>query len=674
MTSEVHAERDAHTHRIRSHAGALPATRPGAAAPEFLVASWRRCIEDYGLQPQQPFAAPALAGDALGQAREASQRLLRIARPEMSSLHAQIGGSHGALLLADADGVLLDRVCDPLQQDLLDRLGLAPGFLCDERHAGTAGPGTCLHEGRALTVYRDEHFFWDLAGLSCSAAPIRAPDGSMLGVLDACSVQCRDSRESQRHTTLLVGMSARLIERVYFTGSFQQHWLVRLHERAELVGTMRDGVLAIDGDCRIRGADAQAAALLGSRGAADLVGRDIGELLDIGRAGFCSRATRMPCRVWPVQGQRAGSRYFLSVRPPQRAALASAGRDDGAESAACASLRALAADAPAGEVQPAAAMDPVMAHNLWCAEQIMDKDINILLQGATGTGKGTLAKDIHLRSARRGKPFIAMCCAAIPEALAESELFGYESGAFTGARSGGMRGKIVASDGGTLFLDEIGDMPLSLQARLLHVLEEREVTPLGSTRPIPVDLHVISASNHDLPALIERGLFRQDLYYRLNGITLSLPALRERQDLRALVVEACRSEGGARPLRIEPDALACLLHYAWPGNMRELRNVVRTAHALSPDGVLRVEHLPAALRGPFGPTGATRAGLRAPSAQAALAAESGARSAQHGYHDMTALLQRHRWNISHAAADLGVSRNTLYRHMHRLGIRTTRES
>src|SRR6185437_12873563 len=241
--------------------------------------------------------------------------------------------------------------------------------------------------------------------------------------------------------------------------------------------------------------------------------------------------------------------------------------------------------------------DPQMLRNIRCAHRIADSNVSVLIQGHTGSGKEAFAHAIHLASRRAARPFVAVNCAAIPETLIESELFGYKPGAFTGARREGLRGRIVQSSGGTLFLDEIGDMPHALQSRLLRVLEQREVVPLGSEAAIAVDLHVLAASHRNLREMIAQGAFREDLYYRLNGITLELPALRERTDKERLIQHALAAEtGNGRPAAIERDALQRLLAYSWPGNVRELRNVIRTALAICEGGVVRAMDLPREIR------------------------------------------------------------------------------
>jgi transcriptional regulator of acetoin/glycerol metabolism len=282
---------------------------------------------------------------------------------------------------------------------------------------------------------------------------------------------------------------------------------------------------------------------------------------------------------------------------------------------------------------------------------------------------------MHYASSRASRPFVAVNCAAIPETLIESELFGYKPGAFTGARKEGMKGKILQSSGGTLFLDEIGDMPIGLQTRLLRVLEEQEIVPLGSEVPIKVELHVIAASHRNLREMIARGEFREDLYYRLNGITLELPRLADRSDRERVIHRALAAEThNGRPAAIEVDALQRLVAYPWPGNIRELRNVIRTALAICDGGVVRLMDLPREIREPLY-TSATVAPL-APVASAATPIEcepletcaNPLQAAERAA--LLRVIEKCRGNMTHAAEHLGVSRNTLYRKMKTHGIPT----
>jgi transcriptional regulator of acetoin/glycerol metabolism len=323
-----------------------------------------------------------------------------------------------------------------------------------------------------------------------------------------------------------------------------------------------------------------------------------------------------------------------------------------------ASQHALSLEDLAGE-------DPQMLRNVRSAYRIADSGVSVLIQGPTGSGKEAFAHAMHLVSRRAERPFVAVNCAAIPETLIESELFGYKPGAFTGARKEGMRGKILQSAGGTLFLDEIGDMPLTLQTRLLRVLEEQEIVPLGSETAIKVDLHVLAASHRNLREMIADGTFREDLYYRLNGITLELPALRDRVDKERVIHHALAAEtGNGRPAAIEMDALQRLVAYPWPGNVRELRNVIRTALAICEGGVVRRIDLPREIREADSNTGAGAmpALIQNESPSSVNPLKAAERAA------LVRVIAECHGNMTRVAAQLGMSRNTLYRRMKRHAI------
>ncbi|WP_456272347.1 sigma-54 interaction domain-containing protein [Bacillus sp. AK031] len=229
-------------------------------------------------------------------------------------------------------------------------------------------------------------------------------------------------------------------------------------------------------------------------------------------------------------------------------------------------------------------------------QTIAPSDISILIRGESGTGKELFAHSIHQLSERSQQPFIKVNCAAIPEQLLESELFGYEEGAFTGARKGGKKGKFQLADKGTLFLDEIGDMPLNMQAKLLRVLQEGEVEPVGSSKTNQVDVRIIAATNRPLEKMIEEKLFRQDLYYRINVVPFVVPPLKERiEDIPLLskkFIGKASEKSGKRIKGIDPEVLQILNNYSWPGNIRELENVIEASTYFTSDGIITKESLP----------------------------------------------------------------------------------
>jgi transcriptional regulator of acetoin/glycerol metabolism len=528
-----------------------------------------------------------------------------------------------------------------------------------ELHEGTNGIGTCISVDRPVTVHRSEHFRVRHIGLSCSGSPIHDPSGSLLAVLDASTVNARDTRSSQAHTMALVNMSAQLIEKCIFLQHHHGATIVRFHARPELVNLLHDGSMALAGDGTIVAVDAMAVRLLAARNRHDLVGRKFEQIFDARIEDLLAPVSLARQALWPLRDAHLGRRYFASLHvggtphthtpillPPTRTVTPT--------------ITAKAAAKPTVKRTPhtltfadLAGNDPQMAELTRKASRIANSTLSVLIQGPTGSGKECFARALHAASPRQSQPFIAVNCAALPETLIESELFGYGPGAFTGARKEGRKGRIVQASGGTLFLDEIGDMPLHLQTRLLRVLEEQEVTPLGAETGVPVDLRILCASNRDLRELVVNGEFRDDLYYRLNGIVLELPALAARSDKEQLI-RRCLAETGESACAIDPAALRSLSKYTWPGNFRELHNVLRSASAICDNNVILCQDLPAHVTG-AGETPRDLAPAPEPDSERST---------------LMNVIRANRGNLCHTAKQLGISRNALYRRLkrHRIAI------
>ncbi|MER2601855.1 MAG: sigma-54-dependent Fis family transcriptional regulator [Candidatus Competibacter phosphatis] len=637
-------ETTAHAEHILS---VVQGTRTESSLEASIARSWIRCVNNYGLDAVHSHQTQVLEQIRL---REHQQRLddfLEIARIEMNSLYQRIAGSGFAVILTDGDGVIVNWICDANLSRPFKQVGLWPGAIWDEENEGTNGIGTALIEQRALTVHRNEHFLSRHIQLTCSAAPIFGPRNQLLAVLDISSVSSQDSRQSQFHTLALAALSARMIEHGFFLRVFRQ--------QPEFIGGSNEGLLAFDdGGCILAANQSAADQLRQPRH--QLVGQRIDRLFAIALETLLGHASGQPRTLWPIV-DKTGHRFFTLLYGTERRSPKS-------------SLRLAAAETepllpPLKTLEGLAGRDPLMAYNVDCVRKVMNKRVNILLTGETGTGKEAFTKAIHDASARADKPFVAVNCASIPETLIESELFGYKYGAFTGARQEGRRGKILQAHGGTLFLDEIGDMPPPLQTRLLRVLEEKEVLPLGSDTPVPVDVFLISATHRNLREHMATGAFREDLFYRLNGLELRLPSLRERSDRLLLIRGLLAAESDGMSVRIAEDALMALNAYSWPGNIRQLRNVLRTAVALCDEQCIQLENLPAEITGltPHDPTWrALRYGAAIPSNMATGGLAHAEREA------LLSQLDRHGWNITNTAAHLGFSRNTLYRKMRKHGI------
>ncbi len=604
---------------------------------DVIAASWRRCVEGYGLEPHRLPAPTVLSNAELKEFRDPIDDLVTLARPELDRLFGRLCDHDYVLLFTDTHGVAVDFRCEAGLLDEARRTGLFLGSVWAENSQGTNGVGTCLHERNPLSIVMDDHFATHNVSLTCTVAPIFGSDGRLAAVLDV-STPRRTDHAVQSIVRKMVANSARRIENYAFAHHHGRDIVIRLSRYEDFSDAASDVLLALDGDGRIVAAGTGAAALVAG---ADmpLVGHRLERILDFSLDVILGRP------AGTIRLERNGGRpLFLKLdhgRDPPRRERRPAARPGAANGRPTALLATYDLEALAGD-------DPRMLANVDIARRVFDRGLPILLTGETGTGKGLFARALHAASRRAHAPFVVINCAAIPKELIESELFGYRPGAFTGASPEGFKGRIVEANGGTLFLDEIGDMPIALQTRLLQVLSDGEVTPIGATRPIPVDLALISATHHDLERRVQDGTFREDLYFRLNGATLALPALRERRD-RAAIIESVFVEeahrGGAR-IRLAAPTRACLAAHLWPGNIRELRHAMRYVVALVDHGEVQPEDLPPLIaQQPAGGNGQDAA--------------RGSIEKQR----IAAALNRVAWNITAAARLLDISRSTLYRKM-----------
>ncbi|HKQ15889.1 MAG TPA: sigma-54-dependent Fis family transcriptional regulator [Steroidobacteraceae bacterium] len=619
--------------------------------------SWRRCALDYALDPARHYSPTIVDAATLAERRDQHVELLQVASAEIDWLYEYIAESGYALVLTDATGIVLYEKTDATLAKTFRASGLVIGADWSERREGTNGIGTCIAESRPLIVHREEHFRSSHIGLTCFGSPIRDPSGALVAVLDASTLNARDARGGFGHTMALVNMSARLIEKCLFLHHFKRDIVFRFHARPEFVNLQHDGAIALAKDATIIAVDETAVHLLGASSRNELVGRRIDQVFDIRAEELVEPLRGMRTELQPVRHAQLGRRFFASL--DYRAPLSASTYSSTPGSARV--IRFAAAEAPKSPLtlEELAGEDPLMLRNVRSAHRIATLRVPVMIQGPTGAGKEMFARALHAASDRAGMPFVALNCAAIPESLIESELFGYRSGAFTGARKEGMKGKILQSSGGTLFLDEIGDMPVGLQTRLLRVLEEQEVIPLGTETALKVDLRVICASHQNLRAMIARGEFREDLYYRLNGITLELPPLALRTDKERLIREFLAAEtSDSRPAAIEVDAFQQLLAYRWPGNVRELRNVIRTALAICDGGVVRLRDLPSEVRD----------GESREKSEQSVQIQQRSQPEPDEREELLRCLRECDGNMSLAAKKLGISRNTLYRHCKRLDI------
>jgi transcriptional regulator of acetoin/glycerol metabolism len=583
---------------------------PQAPVPALILDSWRRSMDLYRLDPGSQQGPRILSQNLLNECRERAELFLRIASDAVARLHGRVSGADYCVLLTDAQGRTIDYRVEAAIRNDCRKAGLYLGTCWSEGEEGTCGVAAVLTNKAPVTVHKRDHFRAAFIGLTCTAAPVFDPQGELLGVVDVSALQSPDDRRSQHLIRQLVEQTAREIENAFFMHSSQGHWVMRAHGTPGYVESQPDYLLAWDGDGRLQALNSLARQhLLEHHGR---LPEHIGELFDLDQLRRASDASAQRLPGWQLYGRVSAPRC---LRPRAQA--------------------------------PQHTQDPRIEQHLRLATRVKDCNLAVLVQGETGAGKEVFARQLHGQSQRRTGPFVTLNCAAIPESLIESELFGYVAGAFTGASSKGMQGLLQQADGGTLFLDEIGDMPLSLQTRLLRVLAEGEVAPLGAARRERVDIQVICATHRDLAAMVSEGRFREDLYFRLANARFELPPLRERADRLGLIHRMLAEEAQACAVEVmlADAALEALLTYRWPGNLRQLRQVLRYACAVCDGGQLRREDLPQEVRGEVEP--AAQASASSPARQVLLDA-----------------LIRHRWKPAEAARALGISRATLYRRVH----------
>ncbi len=590
--------------------------------------SWQRCLSS-GLNPTQPPTHKRLTSQELNALIDQDSYLVHLARAEFRKLQRQIPGDNFVIAFANREAVLMDVISSASVKGTSE---VAPGYCWDESVRGTNALGTSVFSRRPVSVYSLEHFFRNYSGLTCTAAPVTNPDGQIVGVLDVSS----DCESRQQHTMSLVCMSVLHIEAELFRERFRSDIVLQFHSRDEFANTLDAGLIALNDEGAILSSNQQARFFL--EGLPIDPGHHFNDIFRIPFSEFASRphAAGNLTQLVDMKGSSYSVRvYNLSVSPRTSFPTPRPSPTD------------LAENLPVGFV----CQDPTVNRAVSMAKRAAEMSIPILIRGETGTGKEMLAQYAHRLSRRTGR-FVPVNCAAVPEDLIESELFGYREGAFTGARSGGAVGLVLQADQGTLFLDEIGDMPISLQPALLRFLDNWTVRPIGSSREQKVDVQLITATNCDLELAVHERRFRRDLLHRVNGVEIFLPPLRERTDFAQIVWDLL--ERISPRISITEDAMQLLREQRWEGNIRELRNVLTRAMISCFGSILSTKVIESVLHKgqPPTPTAHTHASVLLDLRR----------------HAVLDAYRRNGGNISKTAQHLCVSRNTVYRELRRAGI------
>lgn len=602
--------------------------------PDYIKESWKRCQNEKMTSSSMDLES-ILCDYEMVEILDQYAELLHYSAPILEDLFSTISGTDFLVLIASPEGYIINSLGNPNFLKDANTVALRKGANWLEEYKGTNAIGTSIVEKKPVIVHGTHHYCQENHFLTCTAAPIHTTDGKLLGILNLSSYQYN----FHPYSVGLVKRAAHSIEQALYI-----HQIKKKKQQAEDLDFAYQyhpaSLITVNKEGFVTRMNYVASQTMNSSGT-EIIGQPISNLLnnfhfsDIESAKdkkFTFKNQTFTAHVIQNQQDKGASLLLRGEKQNQQGELTN--RYD-FDDIICQDLQ--------------------MLHTVSLARKVAGLDINVLISGESGTGKELFAQSIHGASFRSQKPFIAINCSAIPESLLESELFGYEKGAFTGAKSGGQPGKFEAADGGTLFLDEIGDMPLPAQAALLRVIQEKCVTRVGGIAPKPIDVRIIAATHKNLLHAIETGQFRADLYYRLNGFTLKLPSFRERSDL-LLLADYILSRIAYNQMKkvLAEDAKQFILEYHWPGNFRQLQNILQQAFFLSNEQAISKKLL-LSLCPPEHLTDDSRIKL-----------EKDPDSKSLREYEITLIQQtikKCNGNISQAAKQLNIGRNTLYRKM-----------
>lgn len=613
----------------------------------FILESWKRCrICSAHRKVEVPVSA-----EVLNTALKRNHELLESAVPIMEKLFSSISAAHSVIGLADSSGLILHIVGH--EEDVSALSVFQKGLFATEEHSGTNGIGTGLIERRPIEIIGAEHYYGNATGWCCCSAPI-FNESDLVGILNISI-----SAQNHHHT---IG----LIEAAAYAVSEQLRLRLLLKEQNAMLEFLDEGVLILDSEDRVRAMNNKARSMLGVSPASiqsSSTGPTIHELIPFGEGLNNMLAAR----------RRINDRE-LSLRLPHgviQYAVSCAPIEDGGSIITLRSVKRMReyatrmmSSGAAYSFENIVGESTAIREVVRLAKRASQSDITTLILGESGTGKELFAQSIHNASSRKNGPFVVVNCGAIPRTLLESELFGYEDGAFTGARKQGKPGKFELADGGTVFLDEIGELPLDAQASLLRLLQESEVVRVGGTTAKHIDIRVVAATNRDLEEAVRQKTFRNDLYYRLNVLSITIPPLRDRKtDIRLLsnsFLEKFSHALGRPEARFTEEVLEALSLYHWPGNVRELENVIERTINISTSSVIQVSDLPAHILQP----------RETESGSGTYPLSSGRNNLLKAQEMETIMemLRQTQGNMRLAAQELGIARCVLYRKVKQMGM------
>ena len=619
----------------------------------YIQRSHERCIQ-LGVEYSRIYSSIILRDEALRKRMEDNRELIITAGPFMEQLHNFVKGSGFFAILTDGEGCILNVIGDEDVLNVAFTLEMVPGAFMGEEHIGTNAMGTAIAEGTPVQVSEEEHFVTAYHQWTCSAAPIRDSHGKVIGTLDLTG----SSSLVHSHTLGMVVAAVNAIEHMLKIKDINSKLVVAKNSIETIIDSITAGIFTVGPKGYIKTVNKTVVDMLGYT-QEEMVGMKIYDILE----GWSGIKESVGKRIHYLEEES----YIKGKNNKVHTALSAypiLDKDGKMQGVVCIikelkRMRKLA-NKMIGK-QAIYTFDNIVGRCdrferiISYAKKIADSPSTVLITGESGTGKEVFAQSIHNFSSRREEPFVALNCGAIPRNLIEAELFGYEDGAFTGAKRGGHLGKFELADGGTLFLDEIGEMPIDMQTRLLRVLEEGTLFRVGGNKEIEVNVRIIAATNKDLKKEVEKGAFRKDLYYRLNVLPLKLLPLRERKEDIVLLIDYFMISKALKlsktPVTLPTQVVERMINYPWPGNIRELEN--------------RIEHIINTQNYSF---------IWDYSEQISTTPHYPSFNVEEEKLDdierkhIEFILMKYEANISSAAEALGIGRNTLYRKMKKYNI------
>lgn len=607
-------------------------------------ASWQRC-RALGLTHQSQPIVDRLNASDLSLLLDQHRHLITTTHDQVLPYFEDLlVNSNSLVMLTDSQGYVMESWGEQKFKQQHAEMFMS-GASWQENKLGTNAIGTVVETSRLVQVEHEQHFLVANRFMSGSAAPIFGVDREMLGIIDISS----DTYMPESHTLGMVKIMSQAIENQLITSHFKnQYFIMRFNTSPNSIDSQWSALLVFDETGLVVSANRRAELMLSN----DLQQVNVTDLFDININQLINQAEGMHIPLLTTQQFRLyGTLQKASREKPKVIDLSNHSKKNRPRHISDNQILTL------DEINLG---DQVMAKAVSQCRRIVDKDIPILIRGETGVGKEVFVKALHQASKRNKQNMVTVNCAAIPHDLVESELFGYEKGAFTGSNNKGYIGLIRKANKGTLFLDEIGDMPVKVQARLLRVLQERQVTPLGSTESFPVDFTLVSATHCNLKEAVTEGSFRQDLYYRVSGLNIELPALRHRSDRQQLIqfLLNYHAENQKHSMLTEP-VMQAFSQHPWPGNIRQMVSVIKIAQAMSDNEIVDLQHLPDDFFCDMEPQ---RANVK-PFAPVKSDSEPDSNDHIYDNDDIVYLYQSLSCNISKTAKKLGVSRNTVYKRL-----------